>query len=254
VQNLALRHGQIAGQAYRMHASLAIAALVLFVAAAVQTLTGAGFGLTAAPPLLLAAPALVPDTLLWLTVVVTGCSVWPDRSALDWGFARRCALAAVPGTAAGYAATAVLPNSALAVGIAVTVVAAGCAGLAGLRVPVTATSTGVAGFTAGALNWVAAMPGPPVTLIYRARDAATVRGTLSLIFLAVSAVTLAVRYGSGQADAFAALRSAGLAGAVVLGAIAARPLCARMSSAVVSRAALALSTAAGLALLVRTLV
>ncbi|ORV08164.1 hypothetical protein AWB94_12745 [Mycolicibacterium canariasense] len=241
----------MAMQGEGMHGHLVVAALALCLAAAVQTLTGAGFGLTAAPPLLLAAPALVPDTLLWLTLAVTGYSAWADRRALDWRFARVCTCAAVPGIAAGLVVSAVVPGGFLGAAIAVAVIVAGAAGLAGLRLPITPMSTGIAGFTAGALNWVAALPGPPVTLVYRAGDAATVRATLSAVFLAVSAVTLAMRYAMGRADASAALWAAELAGAVLLGAAASRPLGARLSSTTVSRMALALSTAAGVVLLVR---
>lgn len=243
----------MAKQGEGMHGHLVVAALALCLAAAVQTLTGAGFGLTAAPPLLIAAPALVPDTLLWLSLAVTGYSVWADRRSLDWRFARVCTCAAVPGIAAGFAATSIVPAKFLAAAIAVAVIVAGVAGLAGVRVPITTMSTGVAGFAAGALNSVAALPGPPVTLVYRAGDAATVRATLSAVFFAVSAVTLATRYGMGHADSSATLWAAELAGAVLLGAAVGRPVGTRLSSTAVSRAALALSTAAGVVLLVRTL-
>lgn len=235
-----------------MQLSMVIAALALALAAAVQTLTGAGFALTAAPPLLLVAPALVPDALLWLTLLVTGYTVTMDRTVIDRVFVRRCVLAAVPGTGVGFAATAMLPGQALTVGIAIAVVVAGCVGLAGRRPPITPATTCAAGLAAGALNWVAALPGPPVALVYRAADAATIRATLSALFLCVSAVTLAARYASGQAHAGAGVAAVGLALAVLGGAVLARPLTRRISSALVSRGALVLSTLAGVVLLIRT--
>lgn len=143
-----------------MDASLIVAAVVVCVAAAVQGLTGTGFGLTAVPPLIVVAPELVPDTVLLLTIAVTGYTAWVERRCIDRTFVRRCVCAAIPGTAVGYAATMLLPARALGIGIAVVVVAAGCAGLAGPRLSVAVPNVWIAGFAAGAFNWVAALPGP----------------------------------------------------------------------------------------------
>ncbi len=213
--------------------ALSVAVVAIAVAAAVQGLTGSGFGLTAAPPLLLVTPALVPDTLLWLTVAVTGYTASTDRSSADRVFARRCVLAALPGTAVGALAATFLPQSALTVGIAAAVILAGCAGLAGLRIAVTPASTVAAGVAAGALNWTAALPGPPVVLVYRG-GAATVRATLSRVFLLMSVVTLAARYASAQTDLTAALTAAALTAAVAVGVLVARPMARHISGALVA--------------------
>lgn len=235
-----------------MDASLIVAAVVVCVAAAVQGLTGTGFGLTAVPPLIVVAPELVPDTVLLLTIAVTGYTAWVERRCIDRTFVRRCVCAAIPGTAVGYAATMLLPARALGIGIAVVVVAAGCAGLAGPRLSVAVPNVWIAGFAAGAFNWVAALPGPPVALAYQHAEGAAFRATLSRTFLYLSLLALAVRYGSGLAHLDAGLRGLVLAGPVLAGAMLARPLVARLPQGIVTRAALALSTAAGVALLVRT--
>ena len=236
-----------------MDASLIIAAAVVCVAATVQGLTGTGFGLTAVPPLIVVAPQLVPDTVLLLTVAVTGYAAWVERHWADRRFVKSCVTAAIPGTAAGYAATTLLPERALTIGIALAVVAAGCIGLGGARLRTTVGNPWAAGFAAGAFNWAAALPGPPLALAYQHAEGAVFRATLSRTFLYLTLATLAVRYGSGQADAGAAARAIALLGAVLVGVVLARPLTTRLPSHHVSRAALVLSTAAGVVLLVRAL-
>lgn len=229
-----------------------VAAAAVAVAAAVQTLTGAGFGLTAAPPLLLVAPVLVPDTLLWLSLLVTGYTAWVDRTEADSRFVWRCVVAAAPGSVAGAMAVALLPAQGLTAGISVAVILAGCAGLAGARVSASPVNTTAAGFAAGALNWAAALPGPAVILVYRG-EAAAVRATLSRVFLLMTVVTLTARYATGHAGGAGAGWVALLALAVLVGVVVARPFAARISGTLISRIALALSTAAGVALLVRSL-
>jgi len=234
--------------------SFVVALAALCAAAAVQTLTGAGFGLTAAPPLLVVAPTLVPDTLLWLTLAVTGYTAFVDRAHVDRGFVRRCTIAAIPGTLAGYAATALLSTTILGGAIAITVVAAGCAGLCGLRLPLTRATMHVAGFCSGAFNWTAALPGPPLALVYRSSDAATFRATLSMVFVWVSVLTLGLRYGTGAANFSDLSRAMALTIAVIAGTLLARPLTRRISVLQVTRATLVLSTASGVVLLVRALI
>ena len=92
---------------------------------------------------------------------------------------------------------------------------------------------------------MAALPGPPVALVYRSGDGPAFRATLSQFFLCISAATLTLRYGTGLADTTDAVRAAAMAVAVVAGALLARPLAVRFSPVAVTRAALALAPPRG---------
>lgn len=232
--------------------SLAAAVVTVVVAAAVQGVTGSGFGIVAAPVLIVLWPQVIPGTLLWLATAVCTLTAARERSHIDWPFVQRCCAAAVPGTAVGFAIAEALPAHILMMCVGTVVVASGIAGLAGARVPITGGTTLVAGVGAGMLNYLAALPGPPVALTYRGPSAATVRSTLSAIFAVLSVATLALLAAGNRSSPHDAAVAGLLLGPVLVGFAVAIPLSRRVSATTVSRAALMLSVLGGAALVIRT--
>lgn len=173
-----------------------------FLAAVVQALTGAGFGLVAVPLVILLAPNLIPGPLLIVTVilmivvVVTGYRtggrlkrsdarlLGPATAgitigalvmlpALGWVGEHEVMVNAIVGTCV---LAAVIPL--LLPGFSAPAV--GERGMAG------------AGVLAGILTVVAALPGPPLILVYPAKDAARYRTGLAVLFLIASIIAVAV--------------------------------------------------------------
>ncbi|OBA41166.1 hypothetical protein A5777_12745 [Gordonia sp. 852002-10350_SCH5691597] len=215
----------------------------------VQGVSGSGFGVVTAPALLMVAPQLVPTTLLCLATVACGFGAWRERTHIDWAFVSRCLIAAVPGTATGLVAVHLVAAPTLEVGIATAVILGGVAGLCGARVPLSHRGTVAAGFLSGALNYAAALPGPPLALTYRTPDAAQIRATLSAVFtmmsLATSIVVTTIGRGGIENLKAAALLAAPLAVGIAFG----RRIAPWVSATWTARAGMSLSVLAGLGLL-----
>ncbi|MEP9415796.1 sulfite exporter TauE/SafE family protein [Gordonia sp. VNQ95] len=233
--------------------SAAAVIAIIAVGALIQATTGSGFGIVTAPALILVDPHLVPGALLMLATVICTVTAWRERAWIDRGFVTRCVLAAVPGTAAGVTVVHLVGGQTLAVIIALTVVAAGCAGLCGVRVPLTTRSTLTAGFFSGALNYAAALPGPPLALTFRAAEAARIRATMSAVFAIISAATVLLLAATGRSDSHDLLVALALLVPMAAGILAARVVMHRIPAAAVARAGMALSVIAGVGLLVSSL-
>lgn len=195
-------------------------------AAAIQAISGAGFGLLAAPLLLGLAPSLVPGPLLLVTPVLMALTLWQDRRGLH-----RPDMV-IPSAAGGLGALAAVPVLPLIDGawlpplVGAGVVAVAGAALLGLRIPGSPTSLVLAGVTGGALATIAAMPGPPVIVVYRTPDPVRTRANLALFFLVTCVCSIVVLTCSGELGRSdldqSVLLLPGVLGGLLLGA-AARP-------------------------------
>lgn len=181
---------------------LALLAGAGFLAAAVQAITGAGFGLVAAPVVLLLAPALVPGPLLVVTValmslaVVTGYRSGGRLGREDARLLVPASAGIVIGTAAMFPALGwvgeheSLIRTVVGVGLIVAVIPMLVPGFpAPAAGPVVIS---VAGVLAGVLTVLAALPGPPLILTYPATNAARYRTGLAVLFLVASLAALMV--------------------------------------------------------------
>lgn len=226
-----------------------VAALVVVLATVVQRLTGMGFGIVAVPLLALAAPEVGVFAVLVLTVIVMAAVTWAERDALDGRALGVAALASLPGVALGTILAARLPATATHLMIGVVVIAASAASLLGWRV-VQRPATLIAGaVAAGVLTPVAALPGPPMAIVYRPADVRRMRATLSAFFAVGSAVSAATVLFVGETDVADELMwSAVLVPAIVIGVLVAIPLVSRLRPDAVRSGTLVISALSGLAL------
>lgn len=227
--------------------------LAVLVASIVQTATGMGFGLLAGPLVLLVQPALVPGPLLVGTLAALLPVLWRERAALELGAMRGAMLASVPGAVGGLWLVQVMEVHMLGITVAVVVLVACGAALGGLQLPGGRGALTVAGLTSGALSTVAATPGPPLVLTYRAPTPAAQRANLSLFFVGTTVLSLAVLVAGGELSGSGLSAGAALVPFVLLGYVAAGPLRRRLALPAMRRAALVLCVFSGAALLVRSL-
>lgn len=182
------------------------------VAAMVQAVTGSGFGLVAAPLVVLLAPELLPGPLLVVTAGLMAVAVFVG--ARNGGSLEKQDRAELWPAAAGIISGVIitipvlgwlsmheeLVTRVIAVGVMVTVIPlmiprrwlvpkgmASNRGKASNR-PVV---MGIAGIVSGVLTVAAALPGPPLILSYSARDAIRYRVSLAFLFLVASLAALA---------------------------------------------------------------
>lgn len=239
--------------------SWALAMVVVAIATIVQSATGMGFGLVAVPLLVLVAPTLGVPAVLSLTIIVMIAVAWRERRWLSWPDVGLAAVFALPGVVIGTLILAMLNPRLTHLAVGTIVAASTVASIAGRRFALTRATLAGASLASGLLTPIAALPGPPMAVVYQPDDVRRMRATLSAYFAVVSALTLLGLWWSADgADAVPAGGREVIAGlvltpAVVVGAVLARPLVLRLPATWVRHGALALSLASGVILIARAI-
>jgi len=206
--------------------TVALAALAVLAGAALQSATGFGFALVAAPILFaLLGPREAVSAGVLLALLLSGLTLATERRrpAVLWRDAVALVAWSVPGLALGALALRELPERPLSALVALAVLAALVS-----RVRSRSRSSGpaarprrwhgpAAGLASGALATSTSLSGPPLVFCLLARGAApaAMRDTLAAIFIAEAVLSFPVLLASGT---FAlpggvwALLAAGLAG------------------------------------------
>jgi uncharacterized membrane protein YfcA len=227
--------------------------LVIFVAAVLQAATGVGFAMVAVPLLALISLAWVPAPMLICNILLSYAIMHRGRAALAPAEAPPLAVGLVLGTFAGAGVLAWLGGEGLGVLIGSIILVAVVASLFTPPVAITRIRLAVAAFLGGAVGIIAAMHGPPLIILYQREDPAKVRATMAAVFLfgcflALGSLWLTGMLGTGDLG-----RGVALLPGVGLGYLAGQRLAGRLSPAAARHAMLAVSGAAGLALLLRSL-
>jgi uncharacterized membrane protein YfcA len=187
-------------------ATLALACAVALAGGVVQSATGFGFALVAAPGLSAAlGPRVAVSTLTVIGLVVNVLTLGAERRSPSV-LRRRAALlvaASIPGAAVGALLLAHLPVAVLRAVVALVTLAAVAAYWLARKAPPTphagsAPTAGV-GALAGTMGAVAGINGPPLVLHLRriGATAAEARDTLAAFFLASGALTFAALAATG---------------------------------------------------------
>lgn len=230
-----------------------ICAITVFFGTLIQRLSGAGYGMFAAPVMALVAPEWVPGTVLLVGFVIGSGAILNTRGAVQWrdlppGFAGRILGAGI----AAYIATAVVGTDALAIIVGFIVLFAVALTLMGLSFPITTSSLFVAGAVGGVMGTLTGIGAPPMAILY------------SKVETRRSAATQNAFYGFGTLVAIIALSVAGimtlaqvafaasLAPLVPVALWLSKPLAVRFERGAIRPWALGLATCSALALLWRS--
>ena len=231
---------------------VAVLALVLVLASAVQGLVGLGLGLVTAPVLTLLDPTLMPGLLLALATVLPLLTLVGEHDEIDWRGLGWVLAARVPGTAVGVLFLATFPERALGVAVALMVLAAVVLSLAAVEVRVRPASLVVAGLVSGAAGTATSIGGPPVALLYQHRPPAQIRSTLAVLFTLGAAMSLVGLWLGGALESRVLVLALALTPCLALGAWIGGSARGRMPEGAVRYAVLALCAASALVLLVRS--
>ena len=232
---------------------IAFAALTL--GAAVQRLSGQGFGLISAPMVAIVAPEMVPAALLLLGFLSGLGASALDLSAinireLSFGFAGRTLGAVI----AAYMVTLLPGGAAIAIAVACLVLLAVALSLLGISVPIRRATLFGAGLVAGIMGTLTAIGAPPMALLYQnepPRRSRAMQSTFFFLGMIVSIAALAIAGLISRAHVAFALAAAP---AILLGLILSQPLSRHIPTEAVRPMALALSSAAACLLLIKVLV
>lgn len=165
-------------------------AVAIVLASAMQSSIGFGMGMLAAPIVGLIDPSLLPGTLIVLAVFVTLLVVVTERQHIDltgtgWAMAGR-----VPGTVAGALLVAVMPERGLTLLLAGVVLLGVALASFGWAPEPTRPTLLMAGGASGVLGTATAIGGPPMALVWQAKDGPGLRGTMSGFFLVGSLLSV----------------------------------------------------------------
>ncbi|NQV98493.1 MAG: sulfite exporter TauE/SafE family protein [Rhodospirillales bacterium] len=201
----------------------ALAALVIFIAAVVQSAFGMGFGQVAAPFLLLIDPTLVPVPILFMGMCVACLSAWRGRRDIiypELGIALSGRLIGIFLAAEVMVVVVASPHFALV--FASLILFAVAISLITKKFSPTPTALFIAGGLSGFMGTITSVGAPPMGLVYQSRAAAGVRATLNAFFGAGTILALSVLAMYGLVEAVHIVLAAALFPSLLLGTWAAR--------------------------------
>ncbi len=171
----------------------ALAALVIFFAAIVQSSFGMGFGQVAAPFLLLIDPTLVPVPILFMGMTVACLSAYRGRNDIvykELGIALSGRMIGI--FCAAEVMVIVLASPDFALVFAGLILFAVGISLVTKKFTPTPAALFVAGGLSGFMGSITSVGAPPLGLVYQSRAAAGVRATLNAFFGIGTILTLCV--------------------------------------------------------------
>lgn len=199
-------------------ATLMILAVTVAVAAFVQGSSGLGFALIVAPVAGIIDPHLVPVFVLASMIPLNLYVAWRERASLDLRGAGWITAARLAATPAGLAVLWLIPERSLGVFVGVATVLAAVVSLAAPAfTPGRAAYVG-AGAVTGLTETATGVGGPPLALVYQHRPPAELRSTVAACFLIGEVASLALLFGTGEAQVTELGRAVVLLPAIAVGA------------------------------------
>jgi uncharacterized membrane protein YfcA len=232
---------------------VAVVAVVLVLASAVQTLVGLGLGLVGAPVVTILDPSLMPELMLVLAALLPLLTLLRSHDEVDWGGLAWVLSARVPGTAIGVLLLAFFSDRYLGVAVALMVLLAVALSLVAVRVPVRPATLVVAGLVSGAAGTATSIGGPPVALVYQHRSPAQIRSTLAVLFTAGAAMSMVGLWVGGHFEVRQLLLALLLTPCLAVGTWAGGRLQGVFPDSRIRYAVLAVCAASAIVLLVRSL-
>ncbi len=219
--------------------------------AAVSGLAAFGFSLVIVPPLLLVfEPATITAMVIMLTLITRWVVLLDAWESIRWGAVAVMAPTGIIGSFAGAWVLDHLQDSYIKLIASAVVIASAVLMLGGRAIPgAGANAAGpAAGFMSGFLNTATGMAGPPVVLLFTARDYATqvFRGTLSAFFYLISATGFVALINQGLVGSREIALSAAMLPAAMIGTFVGQLLTRRFSQQSFRRVVLILLVMTGL--------
>ena len=162
---------------------LTVALAAVCLGATVQGSIGFGMNLVAVPVVALIDPTALPATLVLAGLPLSALMVRREHHAIDRAGVAWILVGRVPGTLLGAWVVTVASRGTLSVLLGASVLAAVVMSTRARPIPITASTSAVAGFASGTMGTAAAIGGPPLALLYQHRDGETMRSTLAASFL-----------------------------------------------------------------------
>lgn len=175
--------------------------LIVGAGALLQSSTGFGFALFAAPLLALVDPQLIPGPILILTLLLTIGVVVRDWRHIDWHGLGWISAGRLPATVAAGLMAGFLPQSQLSVLFALFVLCGVVVSLVRARFQPTPMAMLTAGGLAGFFGTLTSIGAPPLVLVYQHAKPPVIRSTLSANVVIGTLASIVVLAMGGHMDA-----------------------------------------------------
>ncbi len=204
---------------------MAVVCLVVVLGTLVQVGLGMGFGLVAAPLLVLIDPVLVPVPAIFMGMLSSLCAAVPERDTIRW---REVGIGMAGRSVGVLLATLVLisvtDRKLFMLTFGVLIACALLLSVSGWQLGFSRRSLFGMGNLSGFMATITSVGGPPMALLYQDRPAAEARPTLAAFFAIGGVLSLASLYISGWAGWNETLATLVLLPPMLLGVLIARRL------------------------------
>lgn len=234
--------------------SWSICALTVVIGTLVQRLSGAGYGMVAAPVMALVAPEWLPGTVILVGFAVGASAMMQVRDAVAWrelpaGFAGRL----IGAFAAAYIAALVVGTSVLPVVVGSIVLFAVALTLLGLSIPITTSTLLTAGGVSGVMGTLTGIGAPPMAILYSSVEMRRATATQNAFYGFGSLISIAALAVAGVLNWSQVVFAVTLFPFVPVALWLSRPLTARFEKGAIRPWALGMATLSALILIARNI-
>lgn len=228
--------------------------LAIFIAAVVQGSTGLGFGMIAAPILMLIHPAFVPGPLLLLAMLLSFMATVREWHDIDWKGLSFALSGRIAGSILAGVTIVAIPLSTY--GLVFGLLVLGAVGLSatGWHVLPSRKNLLTAGLASGYMGTLTSIGAPPIALVYQHGESSVVRSTLSVFLVCGAAISISALIAFGRFPVGQMLVSLAFLPAVLAGFQVSNWVVPRLNRQRMRYAVLALCALSSLVLVVKSIV
>lgn len=229
------------------------ATLAVALGSIVQAASGVGAGFIMAPLLALIDLSLVPGPLIFGSLSLSGIMAYRERGAIDVEHVPIILAGLVPGSILGAWLLASVPIDSLGLVFGSVILVAIAITVSGPDFRLSWTAAIASGALSGVMGTSSGMGAPPLALLYQKRSGSVVRSTLALLYTAAAMLMVLVLVAFGRFAAKEAVAGLLLVPGFLIGYLAANRFTPRLEGRGSRVAVLAVSGAAAIALVIRSL-
>jgi uncharacterized membrane protein YfcA len=157
----------------------------------VQTSSGIGFGMVAAPILILIDTRLVPGPILLLSLIVSAMAAYRERHHIDFRGLMIALSGRVPGTLLAGLTITLVPVATFGLMFGILVLLAVILSVLARKVSPSPKVLLPAGFVSGYMGTLTSIGAPPMALAYQHGSPATIRSTMAIYFVIGAGLSIA---------------------------------------------------------------
>jgi len=178
--------------------SILLAMLAVFAGAFIKGTAGFGFGMVAAPVMMIIDPVFVPGPLLVLAMMASMLIVFKEWRNIDVKGLSFALSGRLTGTLLAVVMVSFIPLALYGIVFGILVLGAILLSVNGWRFVSSNRNLITAGVASGFMGTLTSIGAPPIAMVYQHEKVAVIRSTLAAFFLFGTAISIAALYLSGR--------------------------------------------------------